>query len=750
VSAAAAAATLRDHFGWARRVLRRGRLTVAMCVLLFVGPTLLYLQQVTPRFTATAQLLIVADETDTLLDRTAGARFRPPDTLVQNEAAILASRPLARRVIDKLGLDDDPEFNVRLRKPDPVATAIARLNPLSWIPETWRNENADASVLSVDARRAVDEARIASAVLARLEVETTRRSQVITLRFTSESREKAALVVNTLAELYVLERLESGFDETRRVTTWLADRLEALRRDVAAADRAVETYRTEFGLARRNERLPTVNEQQLTELNSRLVLSRADLAQKRARLDQVRSLTTGRGSIESSTDVLQSPLIQRLREQEAVLQREISEASKTYAERHPRLVGLRADIGELRSKIGQEIVKIAASVENEVRVAEVGVTTIERQLADLQSRQERAGEASVRLRELEREAEAGRELYEAFLARFKRNAEQEGIQRANARILSPADIPLRPSQPRKPPALLIALMLGLVTGVGLIFLADRLDSLVRTTEDAEAVSGLPVLAVVPLAGRKDRGKGQPEEVVVNRPRSAMSDALRSLRTAAELADVRDPDRDDEPSDPDRGRIVLVTSSVPQEGKTFVSVSLARLYAQAGRRVLLIDGDVHRARAHQALGLANGKGLIEVTRGGEEFGACVVRDPLSPLDVLTAGVGASNTAEVLSDPAVAKLLETLRGRYDRIVVDSPPVLAVADARALAVLADQVICLVRWSATPRDAFRNAIRILRGSGARLSGVVLSRVDVRKYDRYAAGDAGSYYGRYADYYAD
>ncbi|HRJ60299.1 MAG TPA: GNVR domain-containing protein [Azospirillaceae bacterium] len=746
-----AQASFREQFIWVRRVLWRGKLTILTMMAVFVIPAALYLQQATPRFSAAAQVLVVSDEADTLLDNNSAARWRQTDVMVQTEAAILTSRPLIRRLSDKLDLDRDPEFNLRLRPPDPVAAFIANLNPVNWLPDAWRGGQADLAGLSAEARATMDEARIAGRVLSRLDVDVQRRSQLINLRFESENREKAARIVNALAELYVLDRLEARFDETRRVTGWLTERLEALRRDVAAADQAVETHRAAHGLARRNERQQTMLEQQLTELNSRLVLARADLAQKRARFNQVRTLSGGgAAAVASATDVLQSSLIQRLREQETTLQRELSEAAKTYGDRHPRLIGLRADMGELRSKIALEIERVAASVENEVRVAEVGVSAIENQLNDLRRNQERAGEASIRMRELEREAEASRELYEAFLSRFKRSAEQEQIQRANARILSPADVPLRPSYPRKQSILLLAAFIGLVAGVVLLLALDLLDGLIRTAADAEIVSGLPVLAVAPLLPARS-SDGKPEEMVIRKPRSALADGLRSLRTAIELSTASADDAATaEGEAAGRGKIIMVTSSTPQEGKTFISVSLARLYARLDKRILLVDCDVHRARAHAALGLPNQVGLMEVAAGVASLEDALQRDALTPLDVLTAGVGPEGSAEVLTSQAARDLLARLAMRYDRIIIDSPPVLAVSDVRALAPLADSVVYLIRWNATPRDAVRNGLRVLRDSGARLAGVALSQVDARRYDRYAYGDYGSYYGRYANYYGE
>lgn len=722
----------RNRARWAWKVVLRGKFLILACVLLVMAPALLYLQQATPRYTAAADILIDAPDTsDTLLERSASPRARLTDSVVQTEAEVLSSTSLARRVVDKLGLDRDPEFNPALRAPGLVQRIVAMLNPSAWLPL------GPSGPVSVQAREQMAKARVIGQVASRLVVRTQRRSFVIEIQFTAEDREKAALITNTFADLYVLERLETTFEETKRVTSWLSERLDALRQDVATAEAAAESYRAANGLRRAGERQATVNDQQLTELNSRLVLARADLAQKSARLEQVRALTRSSGGFETSNDVLQSSLIQRLREQEASLQRQISEAAKTLGDRHPQMIGYRADLAELRGKIGQEVGKIAASLSGEVDVASVGVRTIERELDRLRGQSDTAGGAGIRLRELERDAETSRGLYEAFLARFKRDASQEQIQRANARVLSRADIPPGASYPRKQVVVMLALAFALAAGTGLVFLIDRLDSGIRSADEAEELAGLPTLAMIPLARRR-RGAALEQEVV-RHPRSALADAVRSLRTAIVLGE-----REGE------SKVLLVTSSVPKEGKSFVSLCLASLFAKAQPRVLLIDADVHRPRLHTALGIAGETGLCQVLAGQAELEQVVVADPGSGLFLLPAGSAGPHQDEIINGPGMEALVRRLAQDYDRIIIDSPPILAIADTRMLSRVADQVVYVVRWNATSREAVRAGLKLLRESGARLAGTVLSQVNMRKHARYGYGDYGQYYGRYRDYYAD
>lgn len=719
--------------------LWRGKLLILACMAALLVPAILYLQQATPLYTAAATVLIESsDAKDTLLDHPT-LKQAMNESVLETEADVMASQALARRVVEKLKLDEDPEFNAALRQPKPLAQFLAWLNPMSWL-----TAESHAPELSSETQANMAKARIVRAVLAREVISHRRRSFILEVQFTSENREKAALIVNTLADLYVLDRLEASFSDTRRVASWLGERLEKLRQDVAIAEGASEVYRAANGLRRHDEHAASVTEQQLSELNSKLVLARTELAQKQARLDQVRALTAGHGNVETSADVLQSQLIQKLREQEASLMRENTEAASVYGENHPKMVGLRADLEQLHRKIASEVGKVAASLSNEVDVAASGVRSLDRSLDGLRQQSNAAGGAELHLRELERQAETSRSLYETFLTRFKHDSEQERIQRANARVLSIADVPSAPSIPNKPRLLMIMTGLGLVLGGALVFLLDRLDNAVRSADEAHDLTGLPTLAMVPVLNWRQRGGGIPENDMLKRPRSALADSLRSLAISLKLdAEKRGA-----------GKIILVTSSVPREGKSFMSCCLARMIAKSGETVLLIDGDFRRPRLHTILGVeaggATGAGLTQILAGQAKFDEVLLRDEAGSLDFLPAGPPAADQAELIDATRLAGLLTTLSARYDRIVVDSPPVLAVADTRILVQLADQVVYVVRWNSTPREAVMNGIRMLREIGANTVGTVLSQVDSRKHLRYGYGDYGHYYGRYHDYYAE
>ncbi len=728
---------IRQVLRWAWRVALSGNYMLLSCWLLAIVPTVLYYQQQTPLYTATSTIMVEGTEASNAFAARTEFRFSVSENVLQTEVGVLTSRVLAERIIDKLNLDQDPEFNPSLRKPDRFSALLAGLNPLRLLssmanPKTPPDKKAAGNPA---VSQALQRAAIVDNFLSRLQATSQRRTYLIDVYFTSNDREKAALILNTVAQQYLLDRLEASFDDARRVTSWLEERLSALRQDVQASETAVEEFRARNGLRRSGDgRKTTLTDQQLSELNSRLIIARTDLAQKQARLSQIRSLLQSGNGLDSAYEVLQSPLIQRLREQESSLQREMSEALKTFGERHPKMVGYRADLEELQAKLRAEMQRISQGIANETEVSRAGVLTLERELSQLRNVADTAGTAEIQLRELERQSDTTRNLYEAFLQRFKREAETgSGGQRANARILSEAQIPAAASYPRTFRGISLISLISLLFGLLLIFVIDRMDNAIRSSDEAEDLTGLPTLAVIPLFRGDTKDMIQ---VLADKPRSSIADSFRSLRVSLDANDMGDG-----------GRVIAMTSSVPREGKTFASVCLAAMYARGDQKVLLIDSDVHRPRTHIMLGQKNDKGLLHILNGEMAFEEAVVRSIAPNLDFLPAGHLQTIAEEVHKD-AAAPLLDKLRQEYDRIIIDLPPVLAVSDARALSTLSDQVIYLVRWNSTARDAVRVGVRLLRDMNVNFAGVIISQINQTRHGQYAYGDYGTYYGRYSEYY--
>ncbi|HLO76450.1 MAG TPA: GNVR domain-containing protein, partial [Magnetospirillum sp.] len=339
-----------------------------------------------------------------------------------------------------------------------------------------------------------------------------------------------------------------------------------------------------------------------------------------------------------------------------------------------------------------------------------------------------SGQAEVHLRELERQAEANRSLYESFLAKYKRDVGQERIQRANARVLSSASIPAQPSLPRRMRIFMLSLILSIAGGLGLAFLLDRLNGRIRSVEEAEQLTGLPVLSVIPLQKNRDEALDA---------RSAMADAFRSLRAVLAAQ-----------AGPQGAKVVLITSSVPREGKSFIARHFAFVCAATGQRVLVVDADLMRPQQHLALGTEPADGLTQL----------LVDPALNPLskvlpyakggfDILPAGKVDAVSGHTLASGRIERILAALAPHYDRIVVDAPPSLAATDAQSLACVADQVVYVVKWNDTRRDAVASGIPCLQKVGANVTGIVLSQAKESWEAATAYGGYG-YFGSYGKYY--
>ncbi|MFP8878513.1 MAG: polysaccharide biosynthesis tyrosine autokinase [Myxococcota bacterium] len=713
------------------RALRRRRWVLGGCVLLITSLVLLVTFQLTPLYTATAEVLIdprdrnVAD-LDSVL-----SGLSPDASTIESQIQVIRSHSLALRTIEALGLERDPEFNPALREPSTLADLISWLKGLA---------PGEPEVPSEDERLALEQTRILEAFSDALSVSRVGRSSyVIAIAFTSERAVGASRVANTLADLYLVEQLEAKFEATERATDWLNERLGSLRTELEKSERLVEVYRSEHGLVASGG--VTVDEQQLAEINAQLILARAHMAEKQARFRHVTALLDAGSGVESVAEVLASTVVHDLRQKQAELAREQAELESRYGDRHPRMINIRAQRKDLELGVAAELQRIVANLENEVMVVRSRSQSLEQSLADEQ-RQRSAGEAArIRLRELSRQATANRVLYESFLGRFKETREQQGIQEADARIISKAAVPAEPSYPRKGLFAAAGLLASLLVGVGVVFLLERLDNGFRSGRQVEELLGLPLLTVIPELTREDAVvEGEllaPPDYVLARPRSVYGEALRGLRTALLLSNVDAPPR-----------AVLFSSSIPSEGKTTTALSLGRAIARSEKRVVMVDADLRRPAVAKGLGLKPEAGLVECLSGEVSLDEVILEDEASGMHVLPALEGAANAPDLLGSEAMQTLLEKLKTDYDLVLVDSPPLLIVSDASVLGRICDKLVFVVKWEETPRAAAVDAVHRLRQFDIDVAGVVFGRVDTRRDADHHYGDG--YYRTASKYYVN
>ncbi len=577
------------------------------------------------------------------------------------------------------------------------------------------------------------------ALSGRLEVEQVAGSYIIGLGVLAEEPAKAAMIANAMADEYLVSQVEAKFQAAERATQWLAKRIKELRGQVLDAEGKIVEYRSRNNLMNTDNSNPVTL--QFFQLNSQLALAQAERAGAEARLSQARAMVDAEGGVKAASEVLNSPVMSDLRSQELQLIRKISELSSEIGEKHPLMITTRGELASVRAKMQDEVQRIISDLTNEVAVAKAREKELQNNMASLQSDAANVDMAGVELNDLTMEADANRQLFSTFLTRFREIVEQQELQEADAKIMSTASVPLSPSHPKVALVTMIGFAASMVLGVLLIFVVERWDSGYgfRSADEIQSALGLRALALVPDLSRRDTNGASAEDYIVQKPNSAYAEALQRIRTSLFLADgERTP------------KTILITSSLPLEGKSAIAASLARQSARSGLKVILIDADLRRPRLHEVVGLANQNGLSEVLTGRVSPEAAIKHDEKSGLDFLPAGVGVVSPPDLFRSSTMRILLEEMGTYYDLVIIDSPPVGAVSDGLTLSGIVDKSLYVVRWEQTPRNVVLAGMRQMFEAGADIAGVVLSRVDLKKHARYGYADSGYYRGNYSKYYVN
>lgn len=691
-----------------RKLWRRHWIIFAVVVLV-LAVTYTAVKSMTPLYTATAEILIGAPVNDAAMNQPSSGRPAVDSEVVQSQARIIRSRTIARRVVERLALDEEPEFNPYLKQ---ESSGMASL--FGSLPARG---NAETAAAKTTPRKEQIE-RVADVLLAKTGVEPTDRSHVLNVQVESEDAEQAARITNAFANVYIEQTLVHQTELSQTANTWLRGQIEQLRHQVDEDERAVEEYRKKHGLY--ESPAATVSTQQLGELNTQLIIAESAKAEAGARLSQAESVLNSGGELDSIPEVVDSPLIQALEEKEAEIERQVAEMSATYGPMHPRIQNIKAQQNEIKGKIRSEVQKIVSSVRNAARTSEARYNALKLSLENAKSEVGRSNVDSVALRQLEREAEASRTLFENFLERYKRNSAQEEFQQTNAWIISPASVPLRPSFPPTKPILAGVTLIALFLGALLVLFLEALDRTFRTSADVIEATGLPTLALIPTFKKSELAGNRAYD-----PASPFSEAIHKLHMRLLFSHAAEPPK-----------VVMFTSAAPDEGKSRISVSLARQLAYAGRRVILLDGDLRRPSIHMLLDKRNGPGLIDLLNGDTTPDEAVYRDPKSGVHAIFAGRNPDGDNHLPDIHRLRMLLATLAKHYDTVILDAPPVLVGAEVIHYAQLVDATVFVARWGTTKREVVLDGLHQLTASGAQIAGMVLAQVNPKQYKRYAAVD--------------
>lgn len=702
-----------------------------------------YLFTTPNRYTSHAMLLIDSSKVRILQQQQASLGDVPVDTAqVETQVEVLKSESIALSVIKNLHLTEDPEF---------VGSGGGLIGAVfNFLSGSGTSAPKSENQL---ARKAL------GGFLKQRTITRVGRTYVLDIAFTSLSADKAASIGNAIADAYIVDQLEAKYQTTKRASVWLQDRIKELRQQASIADRAVLDYKE------RNHIVTTGNakdgstqllgEQQISELNSQLTTARAAKAEAHAKLDRINDVMKQDIPDAGVVDSLHSEVITRLRND--YLDKAAKERiwAARYGRNHLAAVNLRMQMDEIKRSIADELGRIAESYKSDYEIAETREQNLQQSLDKLISDSQVINRDKLGLRDLEAQAQVYHTIYDNFLQRYMEAIQQESFPITEARVISAAAAPNFKSSPLTTLVIAISIALGLIISCGVAVLREAIDRVFRSTRQVEQMLQTNCLAVLPvlknspsIAAPVDTGLGKPKlgkgkgereflRYVVDEPLSAFAEAFRSIKVAADInRDIKD------------NKVIGITSTVPKEGKSTVSSNFAQLIAHAGKRVILVDGDLRNPTLTRSLAGNVKIGLLEVLAGKVPLSEAVLIDKQTGLTILPAVIESRlvHTNEILASHSFKLLIDQLRRDYDYVIVDLPPVAPVVDVRATINFVDSYVYVIEWGRTGINLVQHQLAGMPEVHGRLLGVVLNKANVKVLERYEYY-YGSYYHR--KYYA-
>lgn len=744
-AAAPSESTTNELWEWLRLLNRRKALIVSSG-LVAVALMALIIAQATPLYKASSRIML---DTRTFKVVNTESALSGVDTLnlgaIQSELEVIQSEFLIGRVVDRLGLASNPDFNGS-RPPGFLETTLQPIREiwhsgiaslLAPTPEAPPPQQAQPARPQRGDDNDPNRRAAIGSVMGHLNVTLLGRSFVILITVESPDGAMSARIANAIAEVYLADQVDNKNEANRRATEWLEERLAELRRNLQVAEEAVATYRRDKGLSGSPE--AAVATQTLSELNGKYIAAKTRRIEKEGRLVALAKASLNPDELANIAEVAQNATLTSLRTQEQELNRKLSEYSTQFGPNHPKVLQTKAELASVRGRFQTQTQSITLAIRAELDAAKSEEEELRTQVERASVLSGATSQYEAELKQLEREAQSNRALYESFLNRFKELREQQDIQRADARILAYAWPSGVPSSPNYKTGLFAAFIIGCLLGVAGSIAAEKLDRVFRSASQVEKATGVAVLGMVPLVRGSVGQRASVVSTVLEKTTSSAAEAMRAVFTAISLSNLDRPPR-----------VLAVTSSTPGEGKTTFAAALGGLLTKmnASRRVLLVDLDLRRANLAVAFGVKDRGGTIdEYLMGTKTLDQCVRRDERSGVDYICARPDTPNAPEVLESHAMKAALATFAERYDLVILDSPPVMAVSDARIVSQLADYTIFVVHWAKTARDVVTSACAALRGVTDRV-GIVINKVNLAKHALYEYGDYGDYYSRYQGYY--
>jgi exopolysaccharide transport family protein len=701
---------LRDYL-W---VMYKRRWTIIVFFAVLVTAVTVLSFTLTPIYSATAEIIIEKENPNILDIKELYAIDTTAQDFYQTQYKILESRFIARMVIDKLGLRENDEFN-----PWAGTDGKGIVEALAF----WKRSDNNA----------YEERQLIERFINALSIEPVRNTRLARIHFESQDPGLAAQIADTVVEAYIEHTMESKIEAVHGATDYLSRKIEEQRKKLEESELLLQQYKEQYNIISLKEK-ENITVAKLAELNSDVLKTENARIEAEMRYKQAKEIAGNPEQIEAIITVVQNPFINKLKADEANLLNELSELSKKYGEKHPRIITVKEKLKATRENMNSEIIKIVNSLKNEYNVALAKEESLKSALEKQKEESQRLSKHAITYGVLLRDVETNRQMYEILLTRMKEAGISGGIETTNVRVVDSADVPYEPVKPKKGLNILLAAIVGLFGGTGIAFFIEYLDNAVKTPDDLKRYVGVPYMGPIPNFGSQNEETSSAEGslIVHEDSKSIAAEAYRGIRTAVIFAS------------PDSGnKVLLVTSAAPSEGKSVTASNLAVSMAQSGKKTLIIDADFRKPRLHRLFNVSKEKGFSNLIVGATELEEVINKTDIPNLDVIPCGHIPPNPAELLGSKNVRKYLNVLKERYSMIIFDSPPIMAVTDSIVLSTLVDDVLLVVWAGKTSREVVRRAAEQLRDVRANLIGAILNNITVGQESYY-------YYQYYYSYYGD
>jgi polysaccharide biosynthesis transport protein len=633
----------------------------------------------------------------------------------QTEYEILRGRTLAEKVVERLDLQKNPE----------LATGPL-LSPWERFQRRYLGKSNQPMVDS----EGLPLSPAASAVRSRLTVEPLPGNRLVNLRFTAYDPRVAADLANTLAELYIENARDLRYSRSSEATGWLAEQLKEQKRKVEDAERALLAYEERQGLVGIGD---GGADDPGAAMESSVLVARTERIAKEAQLGQVRTLPPSQ--LASVPAIAQSPGVQDARRRAGELQAEYARLGETLGDKHPDMVRVRHELDAAQDKLQAEVRAALRNLEGEAQAARAKEANLEANMERARREGLEVSRKAIEWNALKREVESNKQLFQSLMSRSKETGLESELKATGVSIVERAEVPQSPASPNRPRNYRIALLVGLALGVGLALLFEHADNTVKTPEDLKQL-GLPFLGMVPNVTPPAGSPAIVRPAALKNPEGAVAEAYRVLRTNLLFSTAADG-----------SRALLVTSPNPGEGKTTTAANLAGSLALNGAKVLVVDADLRRPTLHQHFGIQRAPGLSDLIVGKFQPSDVIQGSRLRGVHVIPCGYVPPNPAELLGSHTMREIVKALKTRYEWVIIDTPPILAMADTPVLCPYVDGVVLVVAAEVSGRPGLQRALDQITSVGGKLLGVVLNKVDLRRNSYYYSQYYGEYY---RSYYAD